>query len=304
MSAEGNHRFETITPTLGSGAVPPPGWRPIGEFPLLIMVGGTGSGKSVAIQEITRRWHPDALHVLPNRRELTDRLVVAPLQRADGLEVRALGRMEKLAYIRRFRERHPSGLAYAFAQLWADGSRLNGNDLLVFDGLRGEEEVRFAVEALPQARFAALDAPVFVRLCRLVERRDAYDTISGPPTRPLPNVAEGMLCERLGVPDACGMFSLEEEAALLGLLAGGQVTEKDLRDRLKVLAGEHSLYDVRAAIRLLEQLAPQRTLVVDTTTHNPQQVGERMLAFISLAFKGLLSAPRQQLDQYHEPITN
>ena len=296
-----NHHFELITPYLGYGAMPPRGWRSIVEFPLVILVGGTGSGKSVAIQQLMQRWHPGALHLLPNRRELTDRLVVAPLQRADGQEVKALGRMEKLAYIRRYRKSYPAGLAYAFAQLWVDGRLLDGHGLLIFDGLRGEEEVRYAVDALPLARFAALDAPVFVRLCRLVERNDIYDAVSAlssrPPTQPAPNLgAEASLCERLAVADACGMFSPEEEEALLGLLNSGQVAEKDLRDRLKVLAGEHSLYDVGAAIRLLEQLAPARTQVVDTTTHNPHQVGERLLAFITLAFEGVLSAPTQQLE--------
>ncbi len=294
----GNHPFENLTPYLGIGETPPEGWRAITAFPLLILVGGSGVGKSVAIQQLTQRWHPEALYVLPNRRELTDRLVVAPLQRADGAEVKALGRMEKLAYIRRFRQLHPPGLAYPFAHLWVDGRLLDGRGLLVFDGLRGEEEVRFAAAALPQARFAAFDAPVFVRLCRLINRNDAYDSVSGSPARPLLNngLQNGTnLCQRLGVPEACGMFSPDEEEALHGLLASGEVAEKDLRDRLKVLAGEYGLYDVEAAIRILNDLAPERTVTIDTVTHNPQQVGKRLFAFIALAFKGLLSAPAQSI---------
>lgn len=299
----GNHPFENLTPYLGIGETPPEGWRAITAFPLLILVGGSGVGKSVAIQQLTQRWHPEALYMLPNRRELTDRLVVAPLQRADGAEVKALGRMEKLAYIRRFRQLHPPGLAYPFAHLWVDGRLLDGRGLLVFDGLRGEEEVRFAAAALPQARFAAFDAPVFVRLCRLINRNDAYDSVSGFPARPAsktvqitdggPLNSDGTnhrdpqnstsLCERLGVPEACGMFSPAEEEALHGLLASGEVAEKDLRDRLKVLAGEYGLYDVEAAIRILNDLAPDRTVTIDTVTHNPQQVGERLFAFINLA---------------------
>ncbi len=321
MTVNENHPFESLTPYLGApvgvGQPPPKGWREITAFPLLILVGGSGVGKSVAIQQLTQRWYPEALHILPNRRELTDRLVVAPLQRADGVEVKALGRMEKLAYIRRFRQMHPPGLAYPFAHLWVDGSLLDGRSLLVFDGLRGEEEVRFAAAALPQARFAAFDAPVFVRLCRLINRNDAYDSVSGSPARPASNAGplrpasnagplrpasnggplnsdpqnSTNLCQRLGVPEACGMFSPAEEEALHGLLTSGDVTEKDLRDRLKVLAGEYGLYDVEAAIRILNDLAPERTVTIDTVTHNPQQVGKRLFAFIALAFKGLLSAP-------------
>ncbi len=49
--------------------------------------------------------------------------------------------------------------------------------LLIFDGLRGKNEVTHAVELLPQARFLFLHAPDEVRVNRLLSRGDVFDRV-------------------------------------------------------------------------------------------------------------------------------
>ena len=57
---------------------------------------------------------------------------------------------------------------------------LSGSALHIFDGLRGADEVAFALKALPLARFAVLNAPDVVRVERLLQRQDAFDQVSRP----------------------------------------------------------------------------------------------------------------------------
>ena len=79
------------------------GWRPLADWPVLIVVGLAGTGKSTALAALAHTGLP--ITMLPNRRTLTDRLIIAPLQTADGTPVQRLGRMERYPYVRRYLER-------------------------------------------------------------------------------------------------------------------------------------------------------------------------------------------------------
>ena len=82
---------------------------------LLILVGLTGTGKTTAVNAL--RGQGCRFLLLPNRRDLTDRLIIAHLQQRDGVPVAPVpDRTQRFAYTRRYRELYPGGMAYAVGE--------------------------------------------------------------------------------------------------------------------------------------------------------------------------------------------
>lgn len=245
------------------------GWRAVAELPLLILVGVTGVGKSTTLALLEGGDPP--VRQLPDRRSLADQLITK-VQLDAGEPMRAVtDRAERFEYTRRYREQNPGGLAQALSQLWLDPAQWPLP--LCFDGLRGAAEVSYAAEHLPRARFAVLDAPDVVRVERLLGRGDGFDRVAVPATG-------GDARPGLDVPGAEALFSPAEEARLLGLVASEAVSAEDLRAKVAIVVTERQNYDPSAAIAALQRLAPQRTVVVDTTTNTPEQAAERIAYFV------------------------
>lgn len=151
---------------------------------LLFLVGLSGVGKSTAVTALQSGGVP--LTLLPNRRTLTDALIIPEVQRAAGQPVRAVtDRVTRFELTRRYREAHPGGMVHALS-LYLQTARPSETDTLVFDNLRGLEEVRAGVNVFPDARFVLLDAPPLVRASRLVERRDGFDQVPITSSREIP----------------------------------------------------------------------------------------------------------------------
>lgn len=139
----------------------PEGAVSITETNLAILVGLSGVGKSSLIAGL-------GLPALPDRREIVDRLIslefgVAPPRR----------REERFAVTRRYREIHSGGVAFGLWSAW-----VMPQPIWLFDGLRGAEESRYALEHYPKARFLVLEAPPELRARRLAGRGDPFDQIS------------------------------------------------------------------------------------------------------------------------------
>ena len=177
-------------------------------------------------------------------------------------------RAERFDYTRRYRAQNPGGLAQALSQLWIDPALWP--QPLCFDGLRGAEEVSYAAEYLPNARFAVLDAPDVVRVQRLLGRGDRFDRVAVP-------ARSGEDRPGLGVPGAETLFSSAEEARLLALVDAGSVSAEELRAKVAIVVTERQNYDPAAAIAALQRLAPARTVVVDTTRSTPEQAAGKIL---------------------------
>lgn len=260
-------KFELLAEGLGVGR-PPSGWVAIVDMPVLVLVGVTGVGKSTAVDALGARM--GGISLLPNRRKLADLLVIPSVQGWDG-DPPALvtDRRRRFDYTGRYRQRYPGGLAHAFSRLVlqkraaASGSRA----MNVFDGLRGADEVNFAAQSLPLARFAVLNAPDLVRVERLVQRQDAFDQVG--------ENTGGRFCWE-EIAEGRDIFTRAQQAHLSALVNRGEVDGAELAARIAIVAAERRNYDPRAAVEVLRAAAPDRTVVVDTTTHAPAEVAAKL----------------------------
>ena len=267
MSAE----FELLADGLGVGR-PPAGWVAIVDMPVLILVGVTGVGKSTTVDALRTRM--GRISLLPNRRKLADLLVIPAVQRWDGDPPTAVkDRRRRFEYTGRYRQRYPGGLAHAFSRLvlQKQAATSTAGTLNIFDGLRGADEVTFAAQSLPMARFAVLNAPDVVRVERLVQRQDAFDQV-GENSRS----TTGGLFSWEEMAEGRDLFTRAEQNHLSALVSRGEVDGAELAAKLAIVAAERRNYDPHAAVEILRAAAPDRTVVVDTTTHAPDEVAAEL----------------------------
>jgi hypothetical protein len=134
---------------------------------------------------------------------------------------------------------------------------------LLFDGLRGEDEVRFALEHLPKSFFIVLEARDLTRLSRLLTRGDAFDRvhIDNSDLVSLRELAQGVLSEG------------ELEEALRW-----NVSAQDLTAKLKIVADERKNYDPNGTRRVL--WGSPRALFLDTETLSVAQEAAAIRAFV------------------------
>ena len=263
MTAE----FELLADGFGIGR-PPAGWVAIVDIPVLILVGVTGVGKSTTVDALCTRI--GGISLLPNRRKLADLLVIPTVQGWDGDPPTAVtDRRRRFDYTGRYRQRYPGGLAHAFSRLvlQKQAAASASGALNVFDGLRGADEVTFAAQSLPLARFAVLNAPDVVRVERLVQRQDSFDQLG--------ENTPGRFCwEEMA--EGRDLFTREEQDHLSELVSRGEVDGAELAAKVAIVAAERRNYDPHAAVDILRAAAPNRTVVVDTTTHAPADVAAKL----------------------------
>ena len=262
--------FEEIAPGIGIGSVRPPEWYDLADFPLIILVGVTGVGKSTTIEAMQETLY---FTLMPNRRTLTDQLIIAEMQREDGQGTSiVMDREARFDYTRRYREMYAGGMAHALAQLSIDVQQ--HETLLVFDGLRGVNEVSYAAESLPSAIFVLLEAPDHIRVQRLLGRNDSFDQIRVDTTE----VSDKGLLRfaDIGVSSADSLFTVEERRQLLALVERGKVEASEMAAKLRIVVAERRNYDPAATRAALIDLAPTRTLAIDTTRRSPAEAAERI----------------------------
>lgn len=228
----------------------------LAQLPLTVLVGVTGVGKSTALKALQAA-DPGA-RVLPDRREITDRVMILPVT---GRPV--TDREERFRLTAQYRASHPGGMAHALGTLTADTRHWGTRPL--FDGLRGLEEVRSAAEHFPAWRFVGLDAPDAVRVRRLLGRGDTFDQVRG-------QAAGGRLRDDLeAVPGVSRVFTPDELSALAALEAEG-LAPADILAKTRIVVTERAHYDPEAARAYLETLPPTRALVLDTVALTPEGV--------------------------------
>ena len=236
---------------------------------LLFLLGLTGVGKSTAVEALQTGSAP--LTLLPNRRTLTDELVIPEMQRAAGQPLEPVtDRLERFELTRRYRETYPGGMVWALEQYLR--ACVYGDRTLLFDNLRGLDEAQAAVQMFPNTRFISLDAPPLTRLLRLVGRRDSFDRVAA--TR-LENTtfAEQLL-------ELNGLETVFDPYELARLEARG-VPEADLLKAVRIILGEAQHYDMDAAAAYLRKTQPAESfLQLDTADLSPSEVQAKIRAWL------------------------
>ena len=237
------------------------------DVDITFVVGLTGVGKSTTLKALR---HSD-LTLLPNRRELADTLIIPEMQRQAGeIECPVTDRLERFELTRRYRQRHPGGVVHAL-QIYLEEVSLPPP--LLFDNVRGVEEVRYAVETFSSARFIFLDAPNIVRLRRLIGRADAFDSLSGGVAAArLENTSfiEKLLTIR-GVDEVFDLYDVGR------LEANAGVDDGALLDAVQIIVAEQQNYDAGAALTYLRgSLGDSRLLYLDTSDVPVGEVAARI----------------------------
>lgn len=226
-------------------------------------------GKSTALAAL------GGLNLLPDRREVTDAVMIWPLA---GRAV--ADREERFALTARYRESHPGGMAQALGTLHADPALWSGP--LVFDGLRGQEEVEYAVRTFPAWRFVSLHAPDLLRVRRLLGRADRFDTVEHTAGSGANTQLRRMLDN---LPGAAQVFTPTELSEMASLESAG-FTPADILAKTRIVVSERQHYDPQAARNVLASLPADRHLELDTATLSPQEVAERITAWLELCWPG------------------
>jgi dephospho-CoA kinase len=218
------------------------GAQPLLGLPFFILVGVTGVGKTTTLEAL--RQIGVAFSSLPDRREITDAAIFG------GEVVR--DREQRFAKTAAYRQAHPGGMAQALEQVYVQLAAP-----ILFDGLRGLNEVQYAANAYPLARFIALDAPDLVRVQRLLGRADAFDALQ---SRTALRQIDGL--EQI--------FSPQEIATLEAM------QHPELEEKVKIVVTERQNYDPKAAHAFLQGLSGNRVLYLDTTLEPPAEVAKRI----------------------------
>ena len=153
------------------------GAKPLGEHALLMLVALTGTGKSTTLDILRARLGGRGMDVIPSRRELADWVAIPMAQALAGEPIEPIrDRARRFACTRRFAEDVPGGMAAAFSWL-----RLvdDFDGPLLTEGIRGQDEIRYALERFPRWRLVELTLDPLTRLRRLSWRRDDFDRAAG-----------------------------------------------------------------------------------------------------------------------------
>lgn len=243
-------------------------WRPLRELPLTIVVGVTGVGKSTTLARLRGLDVPFSL--LPNRRTVADEVIIGTMQALDGRpRAPVTDRVERLEYTGRYRKMFGGGVAHALTRLVIDPEVWPPP--LVFDGLRGREEVAYAVDHLPRSRFVVLHAPDEVRVRRLLGRGDVFDQTAV-------TADGGALAALRALPGIEAVFDAGEIERLAALAPAEDARE--LVRQAAIVVAERRNYDPAAAqTYLARHLPPERLLVVDTAAADAAAVARRIAAW-------------------------
>jgi hypothetical protein len=251
----------------------PPSFRRLADFPLIILVGLTGVGKSTIISLLKETLN---FTLLPDRRRITDEIIITSLQQADGETPTIVAdRVKRFEYTARYRTLYPGGMAYALSQLAVDPAEVG--PLFLFDGLRGLNEVQHATNYLPQARFIVLDAPDMVRLTRLLKRGDIFDTTKLPASL----TGQNMLATLLTIPDIEAVFSEQELRHISRGARAANLSVDEVVKKASIIVEERRNYDSSAARVYLTRALPRpQVLVIDTASYPPENVVEQIKKWI------------------------
>ena len=241
------------------------------QYPLVILVGVTGTGKSTGLELLTESFDKNVV-LIPERRILTDHFILRPLMREQGLAERTLTREERYPYLKQFRKDHPEGVAGILRQL-ALKKPLESDQFLVFDGLRGLNEIDYALENFSNCHFLAFDTPYSVRILRLLERRDSHDNFIRE-NKSLDSV-ESILKK------ISNRLSKEELDSFKEAILSNKYHLDDLSHKVEVIEREELLYTPKSSLKRLQENKNNTFCIVDTHLHSLDEEKSMIKNFIN-----------------------
>jgi hypothetical protein len=244
---------------------------PLSAQPLTLLVGVTGVGKSTTLEHLAQLRD---FVLLPNRREMTDAFIFAGETITD--------RAERFRRTRAYREQHPGGMSGLLENLSTPQTHLHTGLPLLFDGIRGLEEVSYAA-LQPLWRFVLLDAPDLERAKRLLTRADVFDAVEKTDMEKTDMEKTDMektnptLEQLLTLEGITEIFSSAEIAELSQL----PQEASEILAKVKIVVEERKNYDPKAARDyLLQTLPPERVIYLDTLLWSPQEVAQKLQAWL------------------------
>jgi hypothetical protein len=247
---------------------------------ILFLVGLTGVGKSTLLPALLGGGRSK----LPDRRELTDKVILPAALRLIGEQARPVtDRIERFRMTARYRETHPEGIVHALVEYLSGHLPAGEPASALFDGLRGAEEVQAALRRFPDARFLLLDASLETRVERLLARSDEFDRQAAQAGARLGNSKAGANVGTSASPTGVAAASAEIEPPAQHLTPPGP-DAAGLTDRLRRIHGASGALDLEAlALRwqdrpaLHDDVVRAIRIVVEEQRHYDQRAARSLL---------------------------
>ena len=160
--------------------VPVDGYDSLANRKLMMLVALTGTGKSTTFEklaEISADRVSDTMQIIPSRREIADWISIPTAQVLLGEPiVKVKDRVQRFHYTRSFAEHVSGGMAGAFS--WVNVSS-DYQGRILSEGIRGDNEIRYALENCHGWQIVELALHPITRLKRLSSRDDVFDKAEG-----------------------------------------------------------------------------------------------------------------------------
>lgn len=150
---------------------------PLAEMPVVMLVAFTGTGKTTALKQLALLREQGKVHYqedIPTRRELADFIVIPTTQVISGKPVVPItDRIERFNLTAQFTQIiAPGGFAQAYSWLYY---QTEAPTTLVSDGIRGKNEISYALNHNSGWRVFEIFIDTVSRLVRLSKRHDDFD---------------------------------------------------------------------------------------------------------------------------------
>ena len=241
-----------------------PGFVSLVNLEFFVLVGVTGVGKTTTLEALEHAGF--GFSSLPDRRLVTD---VVMIQALSGKPI--IDREERFALTAKYRKLYPGGMAQAIGTLQLDLEKLK--QPLIFDGLRGLDEVSYAASNYSKARFIVLDAPDEIRVERLLGRFDAFDSVTNT------NLIGNTLEQLKTIKSVSQVFTVSQLEKLAALETTG-LSASEIVAKTKIVVSERRNYNPIEARDFLVQLGSKRVLYLDTTAAAPEIIAKRIIEWV------------------------
>lgn len=173
-----NQSFDETYPHVS--LIPTDSHESLANRQVMMLVALTGTGKSTTFEtlaELSKDRVSDMMKIIPSRREVADWIAIPTAQALLGEPIEMVtDRVQRFHYTRTFAEHVSGGMAGAFS--WVNVSKDYRGHILS-EGIRGDNEIRYALENCHDWQIIELALHPIIRLKRLSLRDDVFDKAEG-----------------------------------------------------------------------------------------------------------------------------